>query len=115
MEENGSVDDGDDCQPNDNFATMNSHMTEEWFHGKMDRDIAKQRLIESARNLENSDGLFLVRESNTFVGDFTLSFLYHGLFQALVCMKMHHPIFGYLYKTIIRNFFEKIIKGLKNK
>ncbi len=48
------------------------HITEEWFHGKINRDNAVILLKE---NKDLGNGLFLVRESNTFVGDFSLSFL----------------------------------------
>ncbi|CAK5034515.1 unnamed protein product [Meloidogyne enterolobii] len=51
----------------------NCHITEEWFHGKIDREEAKERLIKNKIN-----GTFLVRESNTFIGDFTLSFLFNN-------------------------------------
>ena len=37
-----------------------------WFHGKMSRDEAEKKLDIS------KDGLFLVRESNNFPGDYTL-------------------------------------------
>jgi len=37
-----------------------------WFHGKMTRDEAEKKLDIT------KDGLFLVRESNNFPGDYTL-------------------------------------------
>jgi len=49
------------------------HVTEEWFHGKIDKDIAKQRLLEQK---SKGNGVFLVRESATFIGDYSLSFLH---------------------------------------
>uniref|UniRef100_A0A915D160 Phosphoinositide phospholipase C n=1 Tax=Ditylenchus dipsaci TaxID=166011 RepID=A0A915D160_9BILA len=51
------------------------HVTEEWFHGKLGRDAAKSRLLE---HKEKGNGVFLVRESTTFIGDFTLTFLHAG-------------------------------------
>uniref|UniRef100_A0A914ZCF4 Phosphoinositide phospholipase C n=1 Tax=Panagrolaimus superbus TaxID=310955 RepID=A0A914ZCF4_9BILA len=48
------------------------HVTEEWFHGKIDRKSALERLMEQK---DKGDGVFLVRESATFIGDFSLSFL----------------------------------------
>uniref|UniRef100_A0A158R5P8 Phosphoinositide phospholipase C n=1 Tax=Syphacia muris TaxID=451379 RepID=A0A158R5P8_9BILA len=51
------------------------HVTEEWFHGKTDRDTAKARLLQYK---EKGDGLFLVRNSTIFIGDFSLSFLHNG-------------------------------------
>ncbi|VDD94362.1 unnamed protein product [Enterobius vermicularis] len=55
------------------------HVTEEWFHGKTDRDTAKARLLEHS---DKGNGLFLVRDSTIFIGDFSLSFLHDG--------KVHH-------------------------
>lgn len=55
------------------------HVTEEWFHGKTDRDTAKARLLE---HKDKGNGLFLVRDSTIFIGDFSLSFLHDG--------KVHH-------------------------
>ncbi|KAK0395934.1 hypothetical protein QR680_001496 [Steinernema hermaphroditum] len=52
------------------------HVTEEWFHGKTDRNKAKERLLQSCP--EKEDGTFLVRESSTFIGDYSLSFIYNG-------------------------------------
>uniref|UniRef100_A0A5S6Q9V1 Phosphoinositide phospholipase C n=1 Tax=Trichuris muris TaxID=70415 RepID=A0A5S6Q9V1_TRIMR len=52
------------------------HMTEEWFHGRIRREQAV-RILEENQSLGN--GLFLVRESTTFVGDYSLSLLHSGL------------------------------------
>ncbi|KHN75652.1 1-phosphatidylinositol 4,5-bisphosphate phosphodiesterase gamma-1 [Toxocara canis] len=49
------------------------HVTEEWFHGKTDRDTARDRLLE---HKDKGNGLFLVRDSTIFIGDFSLSFLH---------------------------------------
>ncbi|CDW60345.1 SH2 and EF-hand like and PI-PLC-Y and PI-PLC-X do main containing protein [Trichuris trichiura] len=63
----------------DNVAVTSNadelHMTEEWFHGRIRREQAV-RILEENRNLGN--GLFLVRESTTFVGDYSLSLLHNG-------------------------------------
>ncbi|XP_055903201.1 tyrosine-protein kinase Shark [Eupeodes corollae] len=45
-----------------------------WFHGKISRERAEEILKEENRE----DGAFLVRESNTALGDFVLSVLYNG-------------------------------------
>uniref|UniRef100_A0A915ARG5 Phosphoinositide phospholipase C n=1 Tax=Parascaris univalens TaxID=6257 RepID=A0A915ARG5_PARUN len=55
------------------------HVTEEWFHGKTDRDAARARLLE---HRDKGNGLFLVRDSTIFIGDFSLSFLHDE--------KVHH-------------------------
>lgn len=50
------------------------HLAENWFHGRLER--GRDRAVELL--LQNSmlgDGTFLVRESTTFVGDYSLSFL----------------------------------------
>lgn len=54
------------------------HFGENWFHGKLDngRNEAESLLTEY-KHL--GDGTFLVRESSTFVGDFSLSFWRKGV------------------------------------
>lgn len=58
---------------------MDQHVTERWFHGKLGagrdgRQIAERLLSEYCMDTGAPDGSFLVRESETFVGDYTLSF-----------------------------------------
>lgn len=55
------------------------HVTEEWFHGRCERDEAKKRILE---HKEIGNGLFMIRDSNLFIGDFSLSILHDG--------KVHH-------------------------
>ena len=43
-----------------------------WFHGKISRDNAEKLLTP------RKDGLFLVRESTNFPGDYTLSVCFEG-------------------------------------
>lgn len=55
------------------------HSNEKWFHGKLGagrdgRHIAERLLTEYCVETGAPDGSFLVRESETFVGDYTLSF-----------------------------------------
>lgn len=62
---------------------MDQHVTEKWFHGKLGagrdgRQIAERLLSEYCQETGAPDGSFLVRESETFVGDYTLSFWYCG-------------------------------------
>ena len=45
-----------------------------WFHGKILRDQAEELLNPK----ENQDGLFLVRESTNFPGDYTLCVVFQG-------------------------------------
>ena len=54
--------------PNDEL-----HFSERWFHGKLPgRRAEAETLLRKYSYL--GDGTFLVRESETFVGDYTLSF-----------------------------------------
>lgn len=63
------------CFPRPKESLMNDelHFGENWFHGKLEggRQEAEQ-LLEAYKHL--GDGTFLVRESATFVGDYSLSF-----------------------------------------
>uniref|UniRef100_A0A0N5A0J6 Phosphoinositide phospholipase C n=1 Tax=Parastrongyloides trichosuri TaxID=131310 RepID=A0A0N5A0J6_PARTI len=52
------------------------HVTEEWFHGKIDKDEAAARLMEHA---DKGHGIFLVRDSSLLIGEFSLSFLHNGI------------------------------------
>ncbi|KAM9752297.1 1-phosphatidylinositol 4,5-bisphosphate phosphodiesterase gamma-1 isoform 1-T1 [Menidia menidia] len=65
---------------------MDQHVTEKWFHGKLGagrdgRQIAERLLSEYCHETGAPDGSFLVRESETFVGDYTLSFWRSGRVQ----------------------------------
>lgn len=51
---------------------LEMHFMFRWFHGKISRDEAEQLLSPKA------DGLFLVRESTNFPGDYTLCVCYQG-------------------------------------
>ncbi|CAB3405559.1 unnamed protein product [Caenorhabditis bovis] len=68
------------------------HVTEEWFHGHCERvsldsskcptfsiQEAKKRILD---HKEKGNGLFMIRDSNLFIGDFSLSILHEG--------KVHH-------------------------
>uniref|UniRef100_A0A1I8NY27 1-phosphatidylinositol 4,5-bisphosphate phosphodiesterase gamma n=1 Tax=Stomoxys calcitrans TaxID=35570 RepID=A0A1I8NY27_STOCA len=61
----------------DNSINDELHFGENWFHGKLEggRSEADQ-LLEAYKHL--GDGTFLVRESATFVGDYSLSFWRRG-------------------------------------
>lgn len=59
------------------------HYSEKWFHGKLPGGrIAAEQLLNEYSYL--GDGTFLVRESDTFVGDFSLSFWYVIWIYALI-------------------------------
>ncbi|XP_069047232.1 1-phosphatidylinositol 4,5-bisphosphate phosphodiesterase gamma-1-like isoform X1 [Lepisosteus oculatus] len=62
------------------------HCSERWFHGKLGggrdgRQVAEKLLQEYCGEGGGKDGTFLVRESETFVGDYTLSFWRSGRVQ----------------------------------
>uniref|UniRef100_A0A665WSQ7 1-phosphatidylinositol 4,5-bisphosphate phosphodiesterase gamma n=1 Tax=Echeneis naucrates TaxID=173247 RepID=A0A665WSQ7_ECHNA len=72
-------DEGKECNNNE------QHCAERWFHGKLGggrdgRQVAEKLLQEYCEG-GAKDGTFLVRESETFVGDYTLSFWRSGRVQ----------------------------------
>lgn len=83
---------------------MDQHVTEKWFHGKLGagrdgRQIAERLLSEYCLETGAPDGSFLVRESETFVGDYTLSFWYgahdfllHILHRYSICLTLMNCI-----------------------
>ncbi|XP_078066756.1 1-phosphatidylinositol 4,5-bisphosphate phosphodiesterase gamma-2 isoform X3 [Mustelus asterias] len=69
---------------NQEINSEDRHFNEKWFHGKMGRDgrqRAERLLQEFCMETAGRDGTFLVRESDTFPGDFTLSFWRNGRVQ----------------------------------
>ncbi|KAI8501246.1 PREDICTED: growth factor receptor-bound protein 2-like isoform X3 [Branchiostoma belcheri] len=52
-----------------NYIQMKPH---EWFHGKISRQMAEERLMK-----QEMDGAFLIRESESSPGDFSLSVKFH--------------------------------------
>ncbi|XP_077687642.1 1-phosphatidylinositol 4,5-bisphosphate phosphodiesterase gamma-2 isoform X1 [Eretmochelys imbricata] len=59
------------------------HCSEKWFHGKMKegRTTAERLIQEYCAEMGGKDGTFLVRESETFPNDYTLSFWRSGRVQ----------------------------------
>jgi len=47
------------------------HYSENWYHGQKSREEAEKLLQEYG----SRDGCFLVRDSNVFVGNYTISFM----------------------------------------
>uniref|UniRef100_A0A8B9KNQ4 Ras GTPase-activating protein 1 n=1 Tax=Astyanax mexicanus TaxID=7994 RepID=A0A8B9KNQ4_ASTMX len=71
----GSVDesdqqDGPECEEEEAVFSLSAPPTNQWYHGKLDRTIAEERLRQ-ARN----PGSYLIRESDRRPGSFVLSFL----------------------------------------
>lgn len=58
------------------------HCSEPWFHGQMKegRQMAERRIHEYCTETGRRDGTFLVRQSDTYVTDYTLSFWYMSAF-----------------------------------
>lgn len=83
-EEQTKAEDDDDDEGSDGNAVGESskdelHFGERWFHGKLpDGRKAAEMLL---KQFNRGDGSFLVRESTTFVGDFSLSFWRKGRVQ----------------------------------
>lgn len=60
-------------RPKESAANDELHFSENWFHGRLEDARAEaEALLQSYKHL--GDGTFLVRESATFIGDYTLSF-----------------------------------------
>ncbi|KAG2469835.1 PLCG2 phosphodiesterase, partial [Polypterus senegalus] len=68
---------------NQNIPKSEMHFAEKWFHGRMTegRQTAERLLQEFCYESGGRDGTFLVRESDTFVNDYTLSFWRGGRVQ----------------------------------
>ncbi|XP_071036049.1 1-phosphatidylinositol 4,5-bisphosphate phosphodiesterase gamma-1 isoform X2 [Parasteatoda tepidariorum] len=81
-EEEESRDEDDDnedtsTQPREGVPSNELHFGEKWFHGKLSGGRTQaQELLNQYSFL--GDGTFLVRESETFVGDYSLSFWRQG-------------------------------------
>ncbi|XP_017531908.1 1-phosphatidylinositol 4,5-bisphosphate phosphodiesterase gamma-1 isoform X3 [Manis javanica] len=76
----------DEEEPKEVSGSAELHSNEKWFHGKLGagrdgRHIAERLLTEYCVETGAPDGSFLVRESETFVGDYTLSFWRNGKVQ----------------------------------
>lgn len=80
-EETQSPDQDEDLEeeeaPEDGRPIDELHFSEKWFHGRLEggRKRAEEQLQQYSYL---GDGTFLVRESDTFVGDFSLSFWRQG-------------------------------------
>lgn len=59
------------------FDMSELHFSEAWFHGNLERgrETAENMLMDNAHM---GDGTFIVRRSQTFIGDYSLSFLRKG-------------------------------------
>ncbi|KAJ3598848.1 hypothetical protein NHX12_032812 [Muraenolepis orangiensis] len=84
-EEEEDEDDKEECNNNSIHQTSAPPGVERWFHGKLGggrdgRQVAEKLLQEYCEG-GAKDGTFLVRESETFVGDYTLSFWRSGRVQ----------------------------------
>lgn len=64
-------------RPKEGVPNDELHFSEKWFHGKLSGGRAEaEELLRKYSSL--GDGTFLVRESETFVGDYSLSFWRQG-------------------------------------
>ncbi|XP_076470498.1 1-phosphatidylinositol 4,5-bisphosphate phosphodiesterase gamma-1-like [Babylonia areolata] len=70
-------DEDEDESPEDGRPVDELHFSEKWFHGRLEGGRRRaEELLQQYSYL--GDGTFLVRESDTFVGDFSLSFWRQG-------------------------------------
>ncbi|XP_039609688.1 1-phosphatidylinositol 4,5-bisphosphate phosphodiesterase gamma-1-like isoform X1 [Polypterus senegalus] len=81
-----TADEEEEEEHKEEFNNNDLHFNEKWFHGKLGggrdgRQIAEKLLHEYCGDSGGKDGTFLVRESETFVGDYTLSFWRSGRVQ----------------------------------
>uniref|UniRef100_A0A8C5FYG6 Phosphoinositide phospholipase C n=1 Tax=Gouania willdenowi TaxID=441366 RepID=A0A8C5FYG6_GOUWI len=84
-----------------NFEHLDLHCTEPWFHGRMrdGRQEAEQLIQNYCVEAGEGDGIFLVRNSETNVNDFSLSFRRNGRVQHC---RIHSGVEGghlYFYLT----------------
>lgn len=58
------------------------HCSQPWFHGRMKegRHMAERLILDYCAEMGGGDGTFLVRDSDAYPTDFTLSFWYDGTF-----------------------------------
>ncbi|KAL4635332.1 1-phosphatidylinositol 4,5-bisphosphate phosphodiesterase gamma-1-like isoform X1 [Arapaima gigas] len=80
-----SMDEEEEDENKEECNNNEQHCAERWFHGKLGggrdgRQVAEKLLQEYCEG-GGKDGTFLVRESETFVGDYTLSFWRSGRVQ----------------------------------
>ncbi|KAJ4943079.1 hypothetical protein JOQ06_005588 [Pogonophryne albipinna] len=80
-----TTDEEEDDEAKEECNNNEQHCAERWFHGKLGggrdgRQVAEKLLQEYCEG-GAKDGTFLVRESETFVGDYTLSFWRSGRVQ----------------------------------
>ncbi|XP_018594637.2 1-phosphatidylinositol 4,5-bisphosphate phosphodiesterase gamma-1-like isoform X1 [Scleropages formosus] len=76
----------DEDDQREGSSGMEQHVTEKWFHGKLGagrdgRQVAERLVSEYCLETGAPDGSFLVRESETFVGDYSMSFWRSGKVQ----------------------------------
>uniref|UniRef100_H2ZL28 Phosphoinositide phospholipase C n=1 Tax=Ciona savignyi TaxID=51511 RepID=H2ZL28_CIOSA len=59
---------------NDDTTNQDRKVCDKWYHGQVNREEAEKLL----REYNGPDGSFMVRGSGTFIGNYTLTFMYHG-------------------------------------
>ncbi|KAL5466720.1 hypothetical protein EMCRGX_G030868 [Ephydatia muelleri] len=73
-------DEGDKTETNtETLPSTEQHLKEKWFHGKLAGGrVAAEKLLTDYKDV---NGAFLVRESTTFTGDYSLSFVRDGKYN----------------------------------
>ena len=64
----------------DNISEYELHFSEVWFHGRLEGGRIRSEELLKQYGPSLGDGAFLVRNSDNFVGDFSLSFWYRFIF-----------------------------------
>ena len=73
----------------DNISEYELHFSEVWFHGRLEGGRIRSEELLKQYGPSLGDGAFLVRNSDNFVGDFSLSFWYIGLSFAFLFFKFN--------------------------
>ncbi|GAV05052.1 hypothetical protein RvY_15239-2 [Ramazzottius varieornatus] len=83
------------------------HYAEKWFHGKLIN--GRKRAEELLTQYENlGDGTFLVRESDTFVGDYSLSFLRAGVVHHVRIHSKADENYKHKFYLVERKMFDNL-------
>jgi len=80
------------------------HFGEKWFHRSIDRVTSEELL----KDYEKGDGSFLVRPSNMFVGDYTLSFVYKNKVKHVHIKSKQHSDGSRKFSVVERKQFDNL-------
>lgn len=107
IDDDNDMEDDDEEEKNRNGGMENEdelHFGEKWFHRSIDRTSAEALL----KDCQKGDGSFLVRPSNMFVGDFTLSFWWKGKVKHVHIKSKQLPDGNRKYFIVDRKHFDNL-------